>query len=219
MAAYDTPRYRDDHYHYQRQSFQSDSMPPCLSVTQPFLDYVHAGSPKVSTLRFEDVLPLYKSFRFDLLRMNDIASITAMQQVPTLVEDADEDQITRAAFDRLATRVAVLLAFVQEGRPLSSYPRNPLRPSPMNTVDDMDVFTYAMSISILCFGPVVPLVLNCDTRALILFYQFYHCMNELLRGSSLWWCLERSAVLEVKIRNELRRRGISVCLRDPDAMI
>ncbi len=90
-------------------------------------------------------------------------------------------------------------------------------PNALGMLDDMDLFTYIMSVAILCFGPVVPLILNNDTRALILMYHFYHAANQPMQGSNIWWCLERSAVLEVRLRNELCRRGVSVCLEGTDS--
>ena len=225
MAAYDNPRYwggqRSGRSRRGQQEKKSRSQQKAtfISLDHPFLDYVNAGTPKMSSLRFEDVLPMLRSFNFDVLRVNDIATLTAMGQVPTLVDYADEKMITRAAFDRIATRVAVMLAFLREGRSIHTYPMPSARPGSGIMLNDTDVFTYAMSVAILCFGPAVRLVLSSDSRALILMYHFYHATNKLLQGTNMWWSMERSAILEVRMRNELSARGINVCIHGAERFV
>ncbi|KAH8883478.1 hypothetical protein GQ53DRAFT_429575 [Thozetella sp. PMI_491] len=224
MAAYDNPRYRGGRWDttspYSPGSASSSSPGEMALETQsPPTSRANVSRPRASPVRFEHTVAQFMSFRFDILRINDIAKTTPFWLVPTTLEGADEQEITRAAFERTATRVSIMVAYVEEGRPLQSYPRTMWRPNHNGMLDYRDVIATLNSLSIATFGPLVPLILNSDSRALLLLYHLYRATNFLLEGSAAWWVLKRTSVMEARLQNELAARGIGTSLQTLDHLI
>jgi hypothetical protein len=90
-----------------------------------------------------------------------------------------------------------------------SSPHAPVYPLPSRG----DSNRYFLSFPIICLGPFLDLVVESDTRALVVLYHFYRCARDLLGTTETWWAAERSVVMERALRKELARRGFDRCLK------
>ncbi|SPQ22481.1 287d28f8-1353-43f2-b521-ed389897aedd [Thermothielavioides terrestris] len=132
---------------------------------------------------------------------------------------AHDEALTRAAYRRLAARLAVAMAFVSEG------PGGGCAASGMSAggvpgggcrrleVRRSDLVRYVTTIPMMCFGPLLALISGGDSRMLVLLFHVYRIVAALLPGETYWWCRRRVEVMQEAIGRELRSRGLEVCLR------
>ncbi|TPX14318.1 uncharacterized protein E0L32_005514 [Thyridium curvatum] len=130
-------------------------------------------------------------------------------------EDSDSDSasagllLQRGAFERVATRVAVLTELgahlpQSEGQGSSS----PLPSS--GSFPWADVESYILSSPLLCFSESLPLMLAGDARALVLLLHQDAAVRAVLAPRATWWALRRAEAMERRVGEELRARGLEV---------
>ncbi|KAB5566725.1 hypothetical protein GE09DRAFT_1218982 [Coniochaeta sp. 2T2.1] len=106
----------------------------------------------------------------------------------------------RTIYERITQRLSVLLSFIPEdGSEVEPLPEERL----------LDIERYFFSFPTLCFGPFLPLILENDSRALVVLHHTYRAANRLLRFEKTWWAAERSRVMESLTLAELKARGLS----------
>lgn len=71
----------------------------------------------------------------------------------------------------------------------------------------------------LCFGPFLPLISSGDSRALVVLFHIYRVVRILLPTDEFWWCRRRAEVMESAIGDELRARGLEVCIRRQNEVV
>lgn len=130
---------------------------------------------------------------------------------------ANED-LTRAAYKRLAGRLAIAMAFVEDARSRGRtatewFQKDPVSGFSTSTFSQEDIVRYVLTFPMLCFGPLLPLISSGDSRMLLLLYHIYHVVDELLPDDQAWWCRKRVAVMKVAIKDELKARGLEICLK------
>ncbi|KAM7205016.1 sterol uptake control protein 2 [Rhypophila sp. PSN 637] len=133
----------------------------------------------------------------------------------------------RAAYERLVVRLAVAIAFIQERGTSSSgttcpagafacqfaSPPDSARTTPLTKAD---IVRYVLTFPMLCFGPFLPLISTGDSRALVVLLHIYRVVRVLLPTDDYWWCRRRAEVMERVIGDELRARGLEICIRRRD---
>ena len=125
-----------------------------------------------------------------------ILSLLAMQIPHTgCPTPAERELYTRLAFEIAADRVAVLLH--------AEHMYVGVEPEPDVREELERAF---LSFPLVCYRPFCDLVAAGDSRALAVLYLLYRCAGRFLGGS--WWAVERAAVMEEALRNELCRRGL-----------
>jgi hypothetical protein len=122
--------------------------------------------------------------------------------------------LVRASYERVVNRLAVILTFLSE---ISNPPATSLGGSPLTAVSYLmpqrtDIERYFLSFPLLCFGPFLDLILNGDSRALVVLYHIYRAARLLLATQDSWWATKRSAIMERFIGMELKARGLERCL-------
>jgi hypothetical protein len=127
--------------------------------------------------------------------------------------------LTRAAYKRLAERISIAMAFLADGRrngrcPMSGeFPKDPVMGCYSSTFSQEDMVRYVLTFPMLCFGPLLPLISSGDSRILLLLYHVYQIVAELLPNDKFWWCRKRVVVMKESILEELKLRGLEVCIR------
>lgn len=122
---------------------------------------------------------------------------------------APNEARARAAYLRLAERVAQAMAFLEDSAPGEAT---------SCIIRDADRFRsehvvrHALTFSMFCFGPLLPLISAGDSRVLVLLYHVYQLTGKLLPGEQFWWCKKRVEVMQRLVMEELGRRGLDVCL-------
>jgi hypothetical protein len=131
---------------------------------------------------------------------------------------AHDAALTRAAYKRLVSRLAVAMAFVadlEEGEesacPASGGRRSGRAPQP--GLRDADRMRFVTVFPMMCFGPLLTLISGGDSRMLVVLLHMYRVSGVLLAAETFWWCRRRVEVMQDEIGRELRRRGLEVCLR------
>jgi hypothetical protein len=127
--------------------------------------------------------------------------------------------LMRAAFKRLATRVSIAMAFVMDERQRTGggcpvYGTGPGSKDSCGRREarSSDVMRYVTVFPMMCFGPLLELISSGDSRMLILLFHIYHVVGVLLYEEKYWWCKTRVEVMQKAIWQELRKRGLRVCL-------
>jgi len=145
-------------------------------------------------------------------------------------------ELERAAYERLTTRLSLAMAYLthydstnnnntevlgcpatttsrqqqqQHSRSLSTSTPSP-REQPLSQTELM---RFVLTLSMHCFGPVLPLIAEGDSRMLVVLFHIYRAVGALLPTDKHWWCRRRVVVMEEAIGAELRARGVAVCLR------
>jgi len=134
------------------------------------------------------------------------------------------EMLTWAAYKRLAERVAIAMAFVADARRNGSsstlgFQKDPVMGWYTSTFRQEDMVRYVLTFPMLCFGPLLPLISSGDSRMLVLLYHIYQVVEALLPTDQFWWCRQRVAVMKEAMREELRIRGLEVCMRDHSAAV
>ncbi|KAK3313886.1 hypothetical protein B0H66DRAFT_607127 [Apodospora peruviana] len=233
MDLYDNPR-----YHGGRDAFPLAYSPSYLPASQSPVSY---SSPTFSSPTFSS--PTFSSTSSDTIFDNGTAwpndvpfNMQSLNghvfKVATLwqsykmgeifVESAGQHNKTleRDAYERLAVRLAVAIAFIEDrdasgGCPASSiFATGPTPPDCARSVlTQADIVRYVLTFPMLCFGPFLPLISGGDSRALVLLFHIYRVVGILLPTDEHWWCRRRAKVMESMIRSEIRSRGLEFCLR------
>jgi hypothetical protein len=128
------------------------------------------------------------------------------------------ESLTRAAYKRLARRLAIAMAFVEDARrrgrtAAEGFQKDPVSGFLTSTFSQEDIVRYVLTFPMLCFGPLLPLISAGDSRMLLLLYHIYHVVDELLPHDQAWWCRKRVVVMKKVIKEELKARGLEVCLK------
>jgi hypothetical protein len=134
-----------------------------------------------------------------------------------------DEALTRAAYGRLAARLAVAMAFVVSSSSSSS-PSSEEDATSTSTGNRQqqqyhpeakrsDMVRYVTVFPMMCFGPLLALISTGDSRMLVVLFHIYRVVGQLLPGETYWWCRRRVMVMEEAIGRELRSRGLEVCLR------
>ncbi|KAK0736931.1 hypothetical protein B0T21DRAFT_383024 [Apiosordaria backusii] len=135
-----------------------------------------------------------------------------------------DEALLRAAYKRLVSRLAVAMAYLSDRSFTKSCPFSagykPTKPPDNLGLKQEDVVRYVLTISMMCFGPLLQLIREGDSRMLILLLHIYRVVGVLLppgrgkqAGDEYWWCRRRVVVMEEVIGREMKRRGVEVCLR------
>lgn len=108
----------------------------------------------------------------------------------------------RNVWERISQRLAVPLSFIPEDG-------SEMEPLPEARYRDIERYFY-FSFPTLCFGPILSLILDNDSRAVVLMYHTYRAANRLLRFEKTWWAAERGPMMEKLTLAELKARGLGV---------
>ncbi|KAK5664276.1 hypothetical protein OQA88_494 [Cercophora sp. LCS_1] len=122
-----------------------------------------------------------------------------------------DERVVRRAFRRLAERVAIAMAFVED-RTAKSLERDLVGGCWTFGLTEEGLVRYVLTFAMLCFGPLLPLISSGDARMLVLLWHMYRVVGELLPGEKYWWCQNRVRVMGRLIKKELDIRGVSVDL-------
>ncbi|KAK0722845.1 hypothetical protein B0T26DRAFT_237047 [Lasiosphaeria miniovina] len=136
---------------------------------------------------------------------------------------AEDYGLMRAAYKRLAERLAVAMAFASDGGVgggcPAAFPSKPLGRSRSPVLKSKDIVRYVMTFPMICFGSFLPLITEGDSRGLVVLFHIYRVVRQLLPpADENWWCRRRTEAMEAALRCELRARGLEVCLRKQDAV-
>lgn len=117
----------------------------------------------------------------------------------------------REAFERASRSLAIILSVSQ----LSAAGRAAAKQHDLERYffSFPIVLGYLFSFPTVLGGPLFSISRAADTRALVVLFHFYHSGRVLLTSPGSWWARERSQVLEKLILQELKSRGLGVCLR------
>ncbi|KAK3899474.1 hypothetical protein C8A05DRAFT_46468 [Staphylotrichum tortipilum] len=150
---------------------------------------------------------------------------------------AHDEARTRAAYKRLAARLAVAMAFIADEARGSGegdggvdggvkYPvaggkggggeggwKRPRKPT------DIELMRYVSTFPMMCFGPLLDLISSGDSRMLVVLLHMYRIVGVLLAKEMYWWCKRRVLVMQDVIGRELHIRGLDVCLRRRDEVV
>lgn len=110
-----------------------------------------------------------------------------------------EGLTARLLYERISQRLSVLLSFI---------PDDGSEMVPLPEARHLDIERYFFSFPTLCFGPFLPLILENDSRAMVVLYHTYRAANRLLRFEKTWWAAERAATMERLTLAELKARGL-----------
>ncbi|KAK4252327.1 hypothetical protein C7999DRAFT_10053 [Corynascus novoguineensis] len=136
-----------------------------------------------------------------------------------------DEGLTRAAYGRLAARLAIAMAFAMDydrgGGGSTAFPQSSGMRSGAGRayscgqpqVRKSDMVRYVTTFPMMCFGPLLNLISTGDSRMLVLLFHIYHVTGMLLPEETYWWCRKRVLVMKEAIGRELHRRGFEVCLR------
>jgi hypothetical protein len=197
-------------------------------------EYSGPGTPELSLLSDECPLGIFSGrpppdMGFDLSSSSSDPSL----RVSTLFDSYKEGEVfvknggivnegvTRSAYKRLSERVSIAMVFLAESRrdtgcPMLGLQKDPLALFPSSTFSQGDMARYVLTFPMLCFGPLLPLISRGDSRVLLLLYHVYQMVEELLPSDRFWWCRKRSLVMRQSMMEELRARGLEVCIRHAD---
>lgn len=138
---------------------------------------------------------------------------------PALAIELAEQGITaRVIYRRIAQRLSVLLSLIPcvEGQEDSVQLQDDEKsvdgtvPASLSEARMRDAERYFFAFPmVLCFGPFLPLILEGDSRALVLLYHTYRAARCLLTSERAWWAGERAVVMEKLILHELEARGLT----------
>lgn len=173
------------------------STPSSLDRTSPspYLNFASTLYPPPPPAAESGALPLWESYK-------DGEAFVSSGGAPN-------EARARAAYIRLAERVAQAMAFLEDSPPGEAT---------SCIIGDPDLFRsehvvrHALTFSMFCFGPLLPLISAGDSRILVLLYHVYHLTGKLLPGKQFWWCKKRVEVMQRVIMEELEGRGTGVCL-------
>lgn len=225
MDLYDNPR-----YHGGRGAFSPAYSP--LSSRTVAQSPVSFSSPDTSVL-FDSNPGFHEAqarFSTDFLGGNLFRVATlwdSYKMGEAFVENAGQQDklLERAAYERLAVRLAVAIAFI-EGRGASGCPAASLLatgPTPpdcaRSALTQADIVRYVLTFPMLCFGPFLPLISSGDSRALVVLFHIYRVVRILLPTDEFWWCRRRAEVMESAIGGELRARGLEFCIRRQNEVV
>ncbi|KAK4189584.1 sterol uptake control protein 2 [Podospora australis] len=213
MALYDNPRYHGNgRFLLLRSSpWSSRQSSPCPSTASSTRSAAvegefQSGRRPVSTDHHFKVVTLWQSYT---------EGVAYLQKA-----GAPDEGLTRAAYKRLVARLAVAMAYVAEqqhgqraagGSPFAA--RQKVKRGKGKHLKQSDLVRYVLTISMMCFGPLLAMISAGDSRALILLLHIYRAVGVLLPGDEHWWCRRRVTVMEDAIGKELKNRGIEFCLR------
>lgn len=227
MDLYDNPRYRGGRNDCMREASQnpSPSSPPSTprrasstgirsSSSSTFLDGIFPDLPSSSSVPPFKVMTLWQSYKEG--------------EAYVVNAGAHDEALTRAAYKRLAARLAVAMAYVADQRgagagdggcPAST---KAAKVNSNNTVTtncrepplrQSDIVRYVATFPMMCFGPLLAPISSGDPRILVVLFHIYRVVGVLLPGERHWWCRRRVQACEQALRQELGRRGLEVCLR------
>ena len=247
MDLYDNPRYQGGRNNNNTTSTapetscpsttgsSQETTPPMSSPsTTPSLS--PSPSPNGSstnTAYLEGLFPSFPSLPFP-------SSAAAPFKVMTLYESykegeayvqragAHDERLMRAAYKRIAARLAVAMAFIaDDGGPAAASEvardegggeggggcsqQQQQQPGP--TLKTSDIVRYVSVFPMMCFGPLLALISSGDSRMLVVLYHIYRAVDALLPGETHWWCKRRGVAMKEAIGRELGYRGLEVCLR------
>ncbi|OIW25331.1 hypothetical protein CONLIGDRAFT_648368 [Coniochaeta ligniaria NRRL 30616] len=114
-----------------------------------------------------------------------------------------DSRTARSIYERISQRLAVLVSFI---------PEDGSEMVPLPVERQLDIERYCFSFPTLCIGPFLPLILENDSRALVVLYHTYRAANRLLPFDKTWWAVERAATMEKLTLVELKARGLSADL-------
>ena len=140
----------------------------------------HFPVPRPPPLAGEQQPDLYAAWNTNLLISFQSPGLSANFMSALSLPGAGDDGVqARAAFERVVTRLALILALVPEPA-ASSCPRGAGAGGGAPIARDDDVERVVLSFPILCFSPFLPLILSSDSRALIVLLHFYRAANAVL---------------------------------------
>ncbi|KAK3379460.1 hypothetical protein B0T24DRAFT_522049 [Lasiosphaeria ovina] len=228
VQLYDNPR-----YHGGRNAFRADSQArprkqqqqdrtshsPTPSASSP------SSSSSSSATLHSDETPSSSFTRQESQSLKVLTLWQSYKEGEAFVgrTGAEDDDLMRAAYQRLAERLAVAMAFASDGGigggcPVA-FPSKPPGRSRSPVLRSEDIVRYVMTFPMICFGSFLPLITNGDSRGLVVLFHIYRVVRQLLPpADDNWWCRRRTEVMEAAIGCELRARGLEVCLRRQDAV-
>ncbi|KAL2139606.1 hypothetical protein VTI28DRAFT_4947 [Corynascus sepedonium] len=139
---------------------------------------------------------------------------------------AHDEGLTRAAYGRLAARLAIAMAFAMDYERGGGGSRACPQSSGMRSeagkayscrqpqVRKSDMVRYVTTFPMMCFGPLLSLISTGDSRMLVLLFHIYHVTGMLLPEETYWWCRKRVLVMKEAIGRELHSRGFELNLFD-----
>lgn len=181
-----------------------------------------SGIPEKSTYHCQEMVALYSSHPevADMLRAREVIMGIDPSATPSLDPNTDATTTPRSAspssqrppfprtpreaYERAARSLAVILCFPPPPLHGDATAAAPMQP---------DFERFFFSFPILLSGPFLGLARAGDARALVVLFHFYRAARVLLTSRESWWARERSHVLEGLILQELKGRGLGVCLR------
>jgi hypothetical protein len=111
-----------------------------------------------------------------------------------------EGLTNRTLYERIAQRLAVLLSLIPDSGESDT--------ESLTEARRLDVERYFFSFPTLCLGPFLSLILDNDSRALVIMHHMYRAARRLLRFDKTWWAAERAATMERLTLAELKARGL-----------
>ena len=129
------------------------------------------------------------------------------------------EMLTRRAYRRLAERLAIAMAFIEDGGFERQCPATAKGGRHGSMFRKEHVMRYVLTFPMLCFGPLLSLISSGDSRALVLLYHVYHVVDTLLQGGEYWWARGRTTIMLKAIKDELDARGLRICVKSLDRLL
>lgn len=223
MDLYDNPRYRGVRNAFAASEPSSCATTEVLQSPSPSFPPTPGGSSNTSSSSsnssefLEDIIPSLPFSSSPPFKVMTLWQSFKEGEAYVMSAGACDEALMRAAYRRLAARLAVAMAYVSD-RGTNSFPAS--RAARDNAADcrepplrQSDIVRYVSTFPMMCFGPLLALISSGDSRILVLLFHIYRVVRVLLPGEQYWWCRRRVEVMEEAIGRELRKRGLEVCLR------
>lgn len=213
MDLYDDPRYhggRGDVETVRPGTADTTASSPMLSPLSP------SASSRACSVPLEEIDETFAYRSTDMLKVLILWESYKEGEDFVKAGGVRNETLTRRAYRRLADRLAIAMAYVEDGgfeRTCAATERGGRHGTMFRREH---VMRYVLTFPMLCFGPLLSLISAGDSRALVLLYHVYHVVDVMLQGGEYWWCQRRTKIMLKAIREELDARGLSVCVRGRD---
>lgn len=205
LHIFDDPRYQGSPNRASSPSHQSSS--PNTNDMEMDIDMSPGPSPKPLSTSSAGASPMAPEWQGSCAKECVTYDDHHIQRIIERIDDPASvlksyvvELTDRTIYERVSQRLSVLVSFI---------PDDGSEMVPLSEQRHLDMERYFFSFPTLYFGPFLSLILENDSRALVVMYHSYRAASRLLRFEKTWWAAERAATMEKLTLAELKARGLS----------